>query len=384
MKDRLCAPLLLIRCCCTNKPVAVGHIFLQLTAILCFVIIFVVGLPRLVSHAERYLSFRFEPRGYQQQYVDDDNIPLRDTILTAKGVVTYTEIEQNVFRPCNYRIIEPSFPIPKLDFISKPTCKKIFEDWLNITSRPAPRKPPEKIEDTDRDDFLLNGYSTLDEYSYRNEKTPSELLLWDSEIDELMKKPRSQVTRYRDGASIYYALRDYPLTNKTGFVIGSRHPWIEVQALRSGASEVYTVEYADVKITEETRIKYIHPIKFAEQWEGNAERFDFAITFSSIEHSGLGRYGDPVDPIGDMREVQKVMCLLKKGGLFFVGFPRGRDSILYNLHRVYGRTRLAMIMAGYEWVAMYRGDSPYPQWPRREDYEEVNVHKQELYVLRKP
>ncbi|KIH45109.1 hypothetical protein ANCDUO_24855 [Ancylostoma duodenale] len=26
------------------------------------------------------------------------------------------------------------------------------------------------------------------------------------------------------------------------------------------------------------------------------------------------RYGDPVDPIGDLREVQKVMCLLKKGG----------------------------------------------------------------------
>ncbi|EYC06114.1 hypothetical protein Y032_0078g1197 [Ancylostoma ceylanicum] len=220
------------------------------------------------------------------------------------------------------------------------------------------------------------------QYEYSNDKASPILLIWD-DIDEMMKKPRSAVKRYVDGPAVYYALRDYPLTNLTGFVIGSRQPWVEVQALRSGASEVYTVEYEDVKVAEATRIRYIHPIKFAEQWEVNADRFDFAISFSSIEHSGLGRYGDPIDPIGDMREVQKIMCLLKKGGFFFVGVPRGIDAIKYNLHRVYGRIRLAMIMAGFEWVAMYRGNSPYPQWPRREDFEEVNEHKQDLYVLRK-
>ncbi|KIH61722.1 hypothetical protein ANCDUO_08000 [Ancylostoma duodenale] len=116
----------------------------------------------------------------------------------------------------------------------------------------------------------------------------------------------------------------------------------------------------------------------------NEEKFDFAITFSSIEHSGLGRYGDPIDPNGDLREVQKVMCLLKKGGLFLVGFPRGADAIKYNLHRIYGRMRLSMIMTGYEFLAMYRGDSPYPQYPRREDYEAMDTHQQDLYVLRKP
>ncbi|RCN47679.1 hypothetical protein ANCCAN_06243 [Ancylostoma caninum] len=64
-----------------------------------------------------------------------------------------------------------------------------------------------------------------------------------------------------------------------------------------------------------TKIEYIHPVEFAERWKENLEKFDFAITFSSIEHSGLGRYGDPLDPIGDLREVLKVMCLLKKGGI---------------------------------------------------------------------
>ncbi|KIH56431.1 hypothetical protein ANCDUO_13388 [Ancylostoma duodenale] len=76
---------------------------------------------------------------------------------------------------------------------------------------------------------------------------------------------------------------------------------------------VYTDEYQKTKIIGTTKIEYIHPIEFAQRWKENLEKFDFAITFSSIEHSGQGRYGDPVDPIGDLREVMKVMCLLRKG-----------------------------------------------------------------------
>ncbi|EPB69581.1 hypothetical protein ANCCEY_11330 [Ancylostoma ceylanicum] len=222
------------------------------------------------------------------------------------------------------------------------------------------------------------------QYEYSNEKASPTLVVWDK-IDAMMKKPRKYVASYgTEGLAVYYALRDYPLKNKTGFVIGSQKPWIEVQAIRSGASKVYTVEYQDTKIVGTAKIERIHPIDFAEKWKENEEKFDFAITFSSIEHSGLGRYGDPIDPSGDLREVQKVMCLLKKGGLFLVGFPRGADAIKYNLHRIYGRMRLSMIMTGYELLAMYRGDSPYPQCPQRKDYETIDTHQQDLYVLRKP
>ncbi|EYC06108.1 hypothetical protein Y032_0078g1193 [Ancylostoma ceylanicum] len=162
MKDRRFSSLLLVRWCYTNKSVVGGPTtFPQLTALLCFVIIFTVGLSRLVSLAEQGLGFLPKTREKQQHNVEDVNIPSRDTILTAKGVVTYMEIEQKVFLPYNYKIIESSFPIPKLDFVSKPSCRKIFEDWLNITSRPAPAEPPKEIKESDKDDFLLNGYSVL-------------------------------------------------------------------------------------------------------------------------------------------------------------------------------------------------------------------------------
>ncbi|VDM34294.1 unnamed protein product [Toxocara canis] len=70
---------------------------------------------------------------------------------------------------------------------------------------------------------------------------------------------------------------------------------------------------------------------------------DFVVSFSSIEHSGLGRYGDPLDPIGDLREMQKIQCLLKRGGLLFIGLPVGVDAVVFNAHRIYGRLRLAMM-----------------------------------------
>ncbi|VDN59863.1 unnamed protein product [Dracunculus medinensis] len=77
-----------------------------------------------------------------------------------------------------------------------------------------------------------------------------------------------------------------------------------------------------------------------------SEAFDFVVTFSSIEHSGLGRYGDPIDPISDIREIKKIRCLLKKKGLLFLAVPVGNDEIHFNAHRVYGRIRLAMLFEG--------------------------------------
>lgn len=45
---------------------------------------------------------------------------------------------------------------------------------------------------------------------------------------------------------------------------------------------------------------------------------------------------------GDIREVQKMRCLLKQGGLLHLGIPTGQDALIFNAHRVYGRLRLAI------------------------------------------
>ena len=40
--------------------------------------------------------------------------------------------------------------------------------------------------------------------------------------------------------------------------------------------------------------------------------FDAIATFSSVEHSGLGRYGDALNPWGDLQAIARAWCLAKK------------------------------------------------------------------------
>ncbi len=70
------------------------------------------------------------------------------------------------------------------------------------------------------------------------------------------------------------------------------------------------------------------------------EQIDNAATFSSIEHSGLGRFGDPLSPDGDIEAMRQVHCMIKPGGLFFVGDLQttGKEAgkMEWNAHRIFG------------------------------------------------
>ncbi|HEY5993173.1 MAG TPA: DUF268 domain-containing protein [Gallionellaceae bacterium] len=54
-----------------------------------------------------------------------------------------------------------------------------------------------------------------------------------------------------------------------------------------------------------------------------------------IEHIGLGRYGDPIDPEGSWKaaaELQRIVC---PGGKLYLSLPIGRERICFNAHRVH-------------------------------------------------
>ncbi len=109
---------------------------------------------------------------------------------------------------------------------------------------------------------------------------------------------------------------------------------------------------------------------------------DFVVSFSSIEHSGLARYGDAPDPIGDFRELSKMLCLLKQGGLLYLGLPSGPDAIEFNAHRLYGYIRWPMLAAGFEFVGAFYGTNPVV-FEKPPPILGTDWHKQYLFVLRK-
>jgi hypothetical protein len=55
----------------------------------------------------------------------------------------------------------------------------------------------------------------------------------------------------------------------------------------------------------------------------------------TIEHVGLGRYGDPIDPDGDLKAILELKRVLTKDGSLLFVVPVGKPKIEFNAHRIY-------------------------------------------------
>lgn len=55
----------------------------------------------------------------------------------------------------------------------------------------------------------------------------------------------------------------------------------------------------------------------------------------SLEHFGLGRYGDPVDPEACFKCFDHIQRKLKKGGRLYLSLPIGKERVEFNAHRVF-------------------------------------------------
>ena len=52
------------------------------------------------------------------------------------------------------------------------------------------------------------------------------------------------------------------------------------------------------------------------------------------EHIGLGRYGDPLDPLGTTKACRELSGILAPGGNLYFAVPVGRPRVCFNAHRV--------------------------------------------------
>lgn len=54
-----------------------------------------------------------------------------------------------------------------------------------------------------------------------------------------------------------------------------------------------------------------------------------------VEHIGLGRYGDPLDPQGDLKAISELVRVLSPGGNLLFVVPVGKSLLQFNSHRIY-------------------------------------------------
>jgi len=123
------------------------------------------------------------------------------------------------------------------------------------------------------------------------------------------------------------------ISGKNCLVLGSISPWIECLLLHFDAKHVTTLDYiipeCDYKIETLSIDNYKKEMKY-----------DVILSFSSLEHDGLGRYGDPINPDGDIDACIEAYTMLNPGGIFICGIPIGEGTIEGNGHRIYNKKRL--------------------------------------------
>ncbi len=141
-------------------------------------------------------------------------------------------------------------------------------------------------------------------------------------------------------------------------IIGTQSTWVEAISYELNASRIITLDYTR-KYWHEEKLEWHHVNDYLDEMleKQLLEQIDNSASFSSIEHAGLGRYGDPLSPDGDVEAVKEIHCMLKPGGLLFLaGIPyteREDGEIMWNAHRVYGKKRIRRMSIGWEMLEDY-------------------------------
>ncbi len=207
---------------------------------------------------------------------------------------------------------------------------------------PSQSIPPELVSQ-----FTLNGQIGVTSYYFDNSYPPERPLVYDVAAVESYKiKAQMRGESYYGPTDrfLYEALDQFSsvIKGKKVGIVGSTIPWYEAIVLIYGGKPI-AIDYNKI-VSEHPDIRTIT----VDEYKKCPEIFDALISISSIEHDGLGRYGDPIDPQGDLKAMKQMKSMLKPEGLLFLAIPVGIDHIYWNAHRVYGSKRLPLLLDGWK------------------------------------
>ena len=180
------------------------------------------------------------------------------------------------------------------------------------------------------------------------------------DVEALVSKAESVVASHNYGkrpndAYFLEALAGHVANGSSVLVVGSAEPWHEAICLALGASRVTTVDYGSRKY-EHPQLDQVNA-SFWDQLDDANLGYDVVVAASSLDHDGLGRYGDPIAPDGDLLTMRLLLRALAPGAKVILSVPVGPDRVIWNLMRIYGKDRLARLIDGYDVVERIGYDS---------------------------
>lgn len=270
---------------------------------------------------------------------------------------------------------------------SKVDCKAIFASEEIDKPSDHPPKPWEEIPPKIQDEYLHYGKVEMspwfidEKHENGNGVDMEETFVFSQQdvqsfIDAFLAgQPRDN---YGDGSNMINKAADaIGVEGKTVLVIGTQQPWVEAVLLTKNPKFVMTLEYGSFR-SDYPNHEFVTPKIFRERYmKGELPEFDLIVTYSSVEHSGLGRYGDALNPWGDILTVARAWCVAKPNAKLIIGVPvGGKDVIQFNAHRIYGPVLYPYLVTNWKFIWSTQGS--YVPGP-----DEANGVYQPVYIFDK-
>jgi SAM-dependent methyltransferase len=203
-----------------------------------------------------------------------------------------------------------------------------------------------RLKEEWKDAFSMGKKIVIEDFYVKPNPARKELTYTKEKVEEFEKLIRQKKGLYYKDSDmwLYQAFDEFDIKGKSVVV---EQPWYETMAWVYSGQPCSCLEY-NKRICEFEDFTYYQYDKFDEM-----PKFDVCISVSSIEHSGLGRYGDEIDPMGDVKAMDDMKRLLNDDGILFLSIPVGVDRVMWNAHRVYGNTRLPVLLKGWECIKTY-------------------------------
>jgi hypothetical protein len=245
-------------------------------------------------------------------------------------------------------------------------CKPIMiDEGIDATDPLIPYPPPQELIPF----FTMNGlikfelYRKLENVYVGGQQAPESFSWTADTIKEYQQNfDKSDAVPYlgygEDTRVLMSKLRKYTnIKGKNVLVLGAdrvqgvARPWLESMCLHLGAAHVTTLDYVAIQ-NSHPQITTITPTEFRHAYANRKMGpFDVIVSFSTVEHYGLGRYGDALNPWGDILAVARARCVTKPGGILVLAVPTHvsyQDFVEFNDRRVYGKIRLPILTANWK------------------------------------
>jgi len=241
---------------------------------------------------------------------------------------------------------------------SKVDCKKLFQTSLLNKSSSGPPPQWHQVSDKYKKSITHNGRVPAGHFYFDDSKLgldQGEPTIFTQEyVQGLIDQWENRSTfTLRYSKEIDEAASVINVTNLNILVIGAVEPWLEAVLFSRGARKIITLEYGNY-ISQFPGLEFVKPDEFSQRYlAGTLDTFDAVFTHSSLEHSGLGRYGDSLNPWADIVTVAQAWCTTTPDAKLAVAVPTGvsgKDAILFNGAKVYGPRLYPFLMTNWQFI----------------------------------